>query len=199
MSERHDISFLIAASVFAANSHCKRLQVGCVVTDRQGLHVLGIGWNGNYSGGPNTCDDPDTPGGCGCIHAETNSLLKCDNSIRDKVIYVTHAPCLMCAKAIVNAGASRVVYSDWYRDNKGVQLLLQAGIACQWLDGDTLRCATLDLFDADEREYDEDDEEDDDDIEDDGPLFCDRCEAEILEAEEEGGDIDFGDSFGFVP
>lgn len=136
MAERpeniNDEIWLSVAELMATKSTCERLQVGCVITDRNHLRVLGIGYNGNYAGGPNTCDDPTRVGGCGDLHAEVNALLKCDNTIRDKIIYVTHAPCLMCAKAIINAGASRVVYSETYRITDGINLLNSVGIDTEW-------------------------------------------------------------------
>ena len=63
------------------------------------------------------------------IHAEINALLKMDyNNPKDKTIYVTLSPCRQCAKAIINAGVSRVVYDEEYRDPAGVDLLWNVGI-----------------------------------------------------------------------
>jgi len=59
-----------------------------------------------------------------------NALLKCDNSIKDKIIYTTHSPCVMCAKAIVNSGASAVVYLEGYRSADGIEILRKGGIRC---------------------------------------------------------------------
>lgn len=128
MNKKH-IAHLRAAGVYADElSHCQRKQVGCVITTSNGLYVLGIGVNGNYAGGPNACDDPSRPGQCGCIHAEENALLKSDNSVRDKVVYTTAAPCLRCAKRIINAGVAKVVYSDPYNYLDGIMLLRSVGI-----------------------------------------------------------------------
>lgn len=125
-----DDIFARMARIVAERSSCQRMQVGCVVVSRDYQRVLAFGYNGNYAGGPNQCDDPRTPGQCQCIHAEVNALLKCDNSIKDKIVYTTHSPCVMCAKAIVNSGASAVVYLEGYRSLDGVEILRKGGIQC---------------------------------------------------------------------
>ena len=90
--------------------------------------VLSIGYNGNYSGGPNEVES-DLPGQSGMLHAEINALLKCDyNNPKDKVMYITLSPCRMCAKAIINSGVKEVVYNEEYRDLSGVCLLQSCGI-----------------------------------------------------------------------
>lgn len=119
--------YLGMAQTIAQRSTCTRLEVGCVITTADHRRVLAVGYNGNYAGGPNGCDS-DEPGNCGCIHAEINALLKCDNTIRDKVVYVTTVPCKMCAKAIINAGASAVWYINEYRITEGRDLLRVAAI-----------------------------------------------------------------------
>lgn len=65
------------------------------------------------------------------LHAESNAITKCAKSGRASegaTIYITHSPCLSCAKLIVQAGIKRVVYADPYRNEDGVNLLKQAGI-----------------------------------------------------------------------
>ena len=71
-----------------------------------------------------------TPGESGMIHAEINALLKMDyNNPKSKKLYVTLSPCRMCAKAIVNAGISEVIYSKFYPHGKNaIRILNQAGI-----------------------------------------------------------------------
>lgn len=125
-----DDIFARMALIVAERSSCQRLQVGCLVVSHDFQRVLAFGYNGNYAGGPNQCDDPHTPGQCQCIHAEVNALLKCDNSIKDKIVYTTHSPCVMCAKAIVNSGASAVVYRESYRSRDGIEILEKGGIRC---------------------------------------------------------------------
>ena len=79
--------------------------------------------------------ETEVPGESGMIHAEINALLKLDyNSPKNKKMYVTHFPCRMCAKAIINAGVSEVVYVEEYRDLSGVELLKNAGIIVRKYD-----------------------------------------------------------------
>jgi len=105
-----------------------RHQVGAVVVTDDNTQVLAVGYNGNYMGGPNEVESL-SPGESGMIHAEINALLKMDyNNPKNKIMYVTLSPCRMCAKAIVNAGVSTVVYSEEYRDVSSIEILKKAGI-----------------------------------------------------------------------
>ena len=132
MSERitKQETFMKIAEIVAQRSTCKRLQVGAVIVDSSLLHVLSIGYNGNYAGGPNTCDS-DEVGNCGCIHSELNALVKADNRIKDKILFSTNMPCKNCAKLIINSGFSKVYYRNEYRLTEGIELLKQSGIDVQ--------------------------------------------------------------------
>ena len=102
--------------------------MGAVVVSDDNTQVLAVGYNGNYSGGPNEVESTD-PGESGMIHAEINALLKLDyNNPKRKVMYVTLSPCRMCAKSIVNSGIDEVVYRDEYRDTTGLSILRAANI-----------------------------------------------------------------------
>ena len=119
------------AYMIADRSYDPRHKVGAVVVTDENTQVLAIGYNGNFKGGPNKVEST-TPGESGMLHAEINALLKCDyNTHRKKVMYVTLSPCKMCAKAIVNAGISKVVYSEQYRRTDGLDILKEAGIEVQ--------------------------------------------------------------------
>ena len=111
------------AFLVAERSYDPRHQVGAVIINDDNTQVLAIGYNGNFVGGPHTPDSID-PGKSGFIHAEINALLKMDFHfpVRKKM-YVTLSPCLMCAKAIINAGIDEVVYKDAYRILDGINLL----------------------------------------------------------------------------
>ena len=105
-----------------------RHQVGAVVVTDANTQVLAIGYNGNYTGGPNDVESL-VPGESGMIHAEINALLKMDyNNPKKKIMYVTLSPCRMCAKAIVNSGIAKVIYSEEYRDISSLEILQNAGI-----------------------------------------------------------------------
>ena len=121
------------ASLISQRSYDPRHQVGVVIVTQDNTQVLSVGYNGNYSGGPNEVESA-VPGESGMIHAEINALLKMDyNNPKKKTLYVTLSPCKMCAKAIVNAGIDRVVYTNKYRDCSGLKILEESGIQiCQF-------------------------------------------------------------------
>src|SRR5690348_435034 len=119
--------YMRMAEELAKRSTCARLQVGTVVTDQRLENVLAIGYNGNARGLPNKCDST-VPGNCGCIHSEMNALVKAPGSARDKVVFVSASPCVMCAKLIINSGVSHVFYRKAYRDPSGIEVLQQGGV-----------------------------------------------------------------------
>ena len=119
--------YMRMAEELAKRSTCARLQVGTVLTDPELEHVVAIGYNGNVRGFPNRCDSAE-PGRCGCIHSEMNALVKAPGHIRDKVAFLTASPCVMCAKLMVQANVAHVFYREIYRDERGLQVLLEAGV-----------------------------------------------------------------------
>lgn len=119
--------YMRMAEELAKRSTCARLQVGTVVTDASLENVVAIGYNGNARGLPNRCDSI-VPGSCGCIHSEVNALVKAPGDMRDKVVFVTASPCVMCAKLMINSGTTHVFYRRAYRDPSGIELLASAGV-----------------------------------------------------------------------
>jgi len=117
------------AHSISRRSYDPRNQVGVVIVTDNNTQVLAVGYNGNHAGGPNRVES-DEPGESGMIHAEINALLKLDyNNPKRKILYVTLSPCRMCAKAIINAGISEVIYDRKYRDTSGIDLLLEMEIS----------------------------------------------------------------------
>lgn len=136
MSDRPtwDQMWMRIAKTIADRSCDTTMKVGSVVVTEDNTQLLSLGYNGNYAGGPNVRESNE-PGESGFLHAEINCLLKLDyNNPKRKIMYVTHSPCRMCAKAIINAGVSEVVYEQLYRDPIGVELLQHAGIHCRCVD-----------------------------------------------------------------
>ena len=119
--------YMRMAEELAKRSTCARSQVGSVIASGDLTQVLGIGYNGNARGLPNACDGTE-PGRCGCIHSEANALIKAGAQIRDKVMFVTMSPCVMCAKMVVNSNVARVYYRSAYRDGAGLEVLRQGGV-----------------------------------------------------------------------
>jgi len=120
--------YMRMAEELAKRSTCGRLQVGTVVTDQLLENVLAIGYNGNAKGLANRCDSA-VPGSCGCIHSEMNALVKAPGNVRDKVLFVSASPCVMCAKLIINSGVTHVFYRKAYRDPSGIEVLAGGGVA----------------------------------------------------------------------
>jgi dCMP deaminase len=127
-----ELLLLNFAASLAERATCSRLQVGAVLTDVTMREVFAYGYNGNARGFPNQCDSKE-PGLCGCLHAEMNALVK--SGARDgQTLFTSVAPCIMCAKASVNAGVRRVVFRKPYRSFTGLSLLVTAGVKCTQLD-----------------------------------------------------------------
>jgi dCMP deaminase len=137
-----------AAEVYSQLSSARRLQVGCVVVKNN--TIIGIGYNGMPSGWDNDCEkrsytniDPkwqylDEDGSTyslvtrpEVLHAESNALAKVarsTNSSEGASVFVTHAPCLDCAKMMYQAGINSVYYRNSYRDTSGVDFLKDCNI-----------------------------------------------------------------------
>jgi dCMP deaminase len=116
------------AHVIAERSYDPRLKVGAIIVSEDNSQMLSEGYNGNYKGGPHVHESTN-PGQSGFLHAEANALVKCDfNFHKKKHMYVTHMPCRQCAKMIINAEISRIVYDVPYRDPSGVELLKSVGV-----------------------------------------------------------------------
>jgi dCMP deaminase len=124
-----DERYLKMAMIWAENSYCKRRQVGALlVKDKM---IISDGYNGTPSGFENVCEDENEKTKPYVLHAEANAITKVaksNNSSEGATLYVTSSPCLECSKLIIQAGITRVVFSEHYRMNDGVELLNRAGI-----------------------------------------------------------------------
>lgn len=132
---KFDQSYIEMAAVSARNSYCKRRQVGALlVKDRM---IISDGYNGTPAGFENNCEDADGVTRPYVLHAEANAITKVaksGNSSSGATLYVTAAPCLECAKLIIQAGVRRVVYRDEYRLTDGIDLLRTAGVEVEQVD-----------------------------------------------------------------
>lgn len=129
---KFDKSYLAMASVWAENSYCTRRKVGAIlVKDRM---IISDGYNGTPSGFENECEDANGVTKPYVLHAEANAITKVaksGNSSEGATLYITASPCMECAKLIIQAGISRVVYKDEYRITDGIDLLRRAGVEVQ--------------------------------------------------------------------
>ncbi len=133
MKEKFIDAHMKAAEVYAQLSSAKRLQVGCVVVKDN--TIIGIGYNGMPSGWTNDCevelDNGETKTKPEVLHAETNAIAKIarsTNSSDGAALFVTHAPCLDCAKIIHQAGINSVYYRNTYRSTDGIDFLEKCNI-----------------------------------------------------------------------
>ena len=125
----------------AKRSTCPRAAVGSVIVkDRR---ILTTGYNGAPMGLPH-CTEVGcliVEGHClRTLHAEQNAIIQAalhGVSVKDSTIYVTHQPCLNCAKMIINAGIVRVVYGGDYPDHQARVFLSEAGVALVHLNSHT--------------------------------------------------------------
>ena len=124
-----EVLYMTLAFGLAQRSTCRRLSVGTVITTTDYRQVLAVGYNGNATGLANHCDS-DVPGSCGCLHSEENACINCQAPrSTPKVVFVTHLPCVMCAKRMLNlGGVQRIYYSQEYRIATVRELLEKNGI-----------------------------------------------------------------------
>lgn len=123
------------AHVWAKNSYCKRRQVGALIVKNR--MIISDGYNGTPSGFENICEDDAGITKPYVLHAEANAITKVaksNNSSEGATLYITDSPCMECAKLIIQAGISRVVYSNKYRVTEGLNLLERAGVAVEQLE-----------------------------------------------------------------
>lgn len=123
-----DSKYLRMARIWAENSYCKRRQVGAlVVKDHM---IISDGYNGTPSGFENVCEENNVSFPY-VLHAEANAITKLARSSNNSdgaTLYVTAAPCIECAKLIIQSGIKRVVYAETYRLDDGLKLLKRANI-----------------------------------------------------------------------
>jgi dCMP deaminase len=130
-----EMIYMSLAQNLAKRSTCIRLQVGTVITSTDYRKVLAVGYNGNASGLPNRCDREE-PGNCGCLHSEENAVINCDAPRGvEKIVFVTHLPCIACAKRLINLGNVRkIFYANDYRIRDSVEVLKSVGIPVEKLE-----------------------------------------------------------------
>jgi dCMP deaminase len=134
-----DQRYLKMAMIWSQNSYCKRRQVGAlIVKDKM---IISDGYNGTPSGFENICEDENNQTKPYVLHAEANAITKVaksGNSSEGSTLYVTSSPCLECSKLIIQAGIKRVVFTESYRLEDGINLLKRAEIEVKQVELETL-------------------------------------------------------------
>ena len=126
-----DLRYIRMAKIWAENSYCKRRQVGAIIVKDK--MIISDGYNGTPSGFENICEDESGLTKPYVLHAEAHAITKVAKSANNcdgATLYVTASPCIECSKLIIQAGIKRVVYSEPYRNDDGLQLLRRVGIEC---------------------------------------------------------------------
>ena len=136
-------AYMKTAETFAECSTAKRLHVGAIVVKDD--RIISIGYNGMPSGWDNNCEEeiileedekfikvlktkPEV------LHAETNAIAKLAKSTESGLgatMFVTHSPCLDCAKLVYQSGINTVYYRNSYRNEIGIQFLKKAGVTIE--------------------------------------------------------------------
>jgi dCMP deaminase len=158
MKQKFRDAYMNVAETFAGLSSAQRLHVGAIVVKDD--RIISIGYNGMPSGWDNNCEDkiycddgdwkkqhvdkesniwknyklvtkPEV------LHAETNAIAKLAKSTESgdgATMFITHAPCLDCAKLIYQSGINHVLYRNSYRSDDGINFLAKAGVLVEKLN-----------------------------------------------------------------
>ena len=130
-----DRRYLQMADIWAQNSYCKRRKVGALlVKDKM---IISDGYNGTPSGFENICEEENNKSKPYVLHAEANAITKVaksNNSSDGATLYVTSSPCLECSKLIIQAGIKRVIFTENYRLEDGINLLKRANIDVEQIE-----------------------------------------------------------------
>jgi dCMP deaminase len=133
-----DEYFMNIAKEVATRSTCPRKFVGSVIV--RDKTILSTGYNGSIRGLPH-CDEVGhlmEDGHCvRTIHAEVNAIVqaaKNGTGINGAAIYVTASPCWNCFKQIANSGITRVVFGEFYRDERTLQVARDLNIELVSMD-----------------------------------------------------------------
>ena len=138
MKEKFINAYMEVAKTFANLSSAQRLKVGAIVVKDD--RIISIGYNGMPSGWDNCCEDVVRQDEVGhtvlkskpeVLHAESNAIAKLAKSPESgdgASIFITHSPCIDCAKLIYQSGITTVYYEESYRSTQGIDFLNKSGI-----------------------------------------------------------------------
>jgi len=135
-----DEYFMDIVELIKTRSTCTRRQVGAIIVKEK--RILATGYNGAPMGSKHCSeigclrDELNIPSGqrhelCRAIHAEQNAIVQAaysGTSIQDSTLYVSHQPCVLCAKIIINAGIRKIIFRGDYPDDMAMDMLKEAGI-----------------------------------------------------------------------
>tara|TARA_B100001758_G_C17999649_1_gene397362 strand:- start:66 stop:497 length:432 start_codon:yes stop_codon:yes gene_type:complete len=137
--KKYDQAYLRMAIEWAKLSHCKKKQVGAIIVKNK--MIISDGYNGTPSNFDNCCEDNNGKTHWYVLHAEANAILKTAKSTHNcsnATLYLTMSPCKDCSKLIHQAGITRLVYMNKYKDTSGIEFLLKAGVEVTQIKEDML-------------------------------------------------------------
>ena len=143
MSERPtwDQYFMEIAELTAKRSTCLRRNVGAVIV--QDRHIIATGYNGAPRGMDHCAqrggcfrEELGIPSGerhelCRALHAEQNAIIQAaafGHGVEGAIMYITHSPCVICAKMIINVGITKIFVAEEYPDEFANEILGEAGL-----------------------------------------------------------------------
>lgn len=144
--EKWDNRFMELAKLVGTWCTCHRRNVGAVIVKDK--RIIATGYNGAPSGVENCLERGyclrnklQIPSGtkaetCYSVHAEQNAITqaaKLGIAVNGSTIYITHQPCTICTRLLINAGIKRIVYGYEYPDAFSLELLNEAGIELKYL------------------------------------------------------------------
>lgn len=137
---RYDKAYMKMALEWGKLSYCERRQVGALIVKER--MIISDGYNGTPVGFENICEDDEGYTKWYVLHAEANAILKVAASTQSCVgatLYITLSPCKECSKLVHQAGITRVVYFEEYKDISGIEFLKKA-------DVEVIQLSTIDLM-----------------------------------------------------
>ncbi len=129
MKQKFIDAYMDVAERFARLSSAKRLNVGAIVVKDD--RIISIGYNGMPTGWDNCCEDFNNKSKPEVLHAESNAIAKLAKSSESGLgasIFITHSPCIECAKLIYQSGISTVYYKNPYRSSAGIEFLKKSKV-----------------------------------------------------------------------
>ena len=148
MAERPswDSYFMKIAEDVSTRSTCLRRQVGAVIVKDK--RMLTTGYNGAPTGISHCTEQNclrilyNVPSGerhelCRGLHAEQNAIIQAAYygvSVNGAAIYVTHQPCSICTKMLINSGIKSFIFRAPYKDDLAQEMIAEAGISCRILE-----------------------------------------------------------------
>ena len=144
MKKKFVKAYMDVATRFSQLSSAKRLQVGAIIVKDD--RIISIGYNGMPSGWDNNCENVIVDGISSelktkpeVLHAESNAIAKLAKSVESgegATMFITHSPCIECAKLIYQSGISSVYYKSQYRSNDGIEFLIKSKVSTEQITDD---------------------------------------------------------------